>query len=628
MLHSAHVLAARPAAPLSPVALLVLVGMAAVLHVKAGLLPGGFLETGRLLDTDSWTRAQRVLDLWQGAGWFDETLARLNAPQGLSLHWTRPLDVMILLPAKALNAAFGFAPRDAVLLAGAWVCPVLHACCGVAAALAARAVWTGVGPLLAGLLVIGNPAALSYSALGRADHHTLVLLAGLLALGAAARAAAEPGARRAAWWAGAFGGMGVWVSPEALLVAVPVLAGFGVVWVAEGTRGFPGRGAAAQGLRASLGFTLVAMAAVASEHHPSGWLRGEYDKVSAQHVLMGALSAAVFAAVGRLPGGAGRRALAGGSAAAVAACALLALWPQALRASMGGVDAGAAEHLIPDVHEMKPIDLSLAGLLDEAPMMLAAALAASLAFALSIPAWRRNGTLAVAVPLGLALAVTLPAAVRHIRFAVDLAAPAGLLAAGLPGFALGLRRPPLRFAVAFLAVFAAFGVPMLSRLGGSAPDGAAAAEVSGKWEECGAAALEALRRDGGTTPDGGGATAPVLLANTVNLGPELAWRTPFRLVAAPYHRGGEAFVDTAAFFTARDDAQARSIAAKRQVSMVLLCAPPPRESVAETVLLGRLRRGEAPDWMRPVPLPGAPAGVRLFSVLPTHATAAAAAPGG
>ena len=84
------------------------------------------------------------------------------------------VNLLILLPAKALAGVSGLPPRDAVFLAGAWVCPVLHACCAVAAAWAARALWTGVGPLFAGLLVAGNPAALSYSAAGRADHHTPV----------------------------------------------------------------------------------------------------------------------------------------------------------------------------------------------------------------------------------------------------------------------------------------------------------------------------------------------------------------------------------------------------------------------------------------------------------------------
>src|SRR3712207_6467259 len=131
------------AVPVPPaMVLLLLTVLVALVHVKAGLAPDGFLSTRLLSDSDSWLRAQRVLDLWRGAPWFEETIFRLNAPSGLSIHWTRPLDILILLPAQALNAGFGLTPRDAVLFAGAWICPALHVCCAAAAFWAARAVWT------------------------------------------------------------------------------------------------------------------------------------------------------------------------------------------------------------------------------------------------------------------------------------------------------------------------------------------------------------------------------------------------------------------------------------------------------------------------------------------------------
>jgi hypothetical protein len=625
---------AAPAPALSPaLVLLLLIGIVAAKHLTVGLSADGFFATGRLTDTDSWVRVQRVLELWQGAGWFEERTARLNAPTGLSLHWTRPLDVLILLPAQVLAGLFGVAPRDAVLLAGACICPALHAACAVAAAWAASAVWTGLGPLLAGLLVAGSPPVGGYSGFGRADHHTLIVLFALLALGAAVRAAARPGnARGAAWSAGAFAGAGVWVSPEALLAAAPVLAAFGVLWVAEGMRGFSAGGgggggaAAAQGLRASLGFTLVVAPGVVCEHPPSAWLDAPYDKVSTQHVLMGALAASVFAVAGRLSGNAARRAVTGGAAAVTAACVLLLFRPRALQASLAGVDAEAAEHFM-RAAEMEPIPLSLSGLLNDAPMALGAVPAALLALVLAIPSWRREGKLAVAVPLGLALVAALPAAFLHRRFSLDLAAPACLLAAGLPVLALGLRDPLRRAAAAFLAAALVFGVPFLSRLGATEADReAAAAADSVAYEECGTAALSGPFRP--TSAMAGGAAAPVLFVNSINLGPELAWRTPYRVVAAPYHRGGAAIMDTVAFFGATDDNAARAIAARREAALVLVCAPSPREGAEGASLLARLRRGEAPEWLTPVPLPDAPAGVRLFAVQPMAAEVAAGPAGG
>ena len=622
-----------PAPPIEaalPLLALALACLVLTRHVMDGLAPDGFFATGLLVDSDSWTRVQRVLELRQGAGWFEETAPRLGAPSGLSLHWTRLLDVMILLPALTLERAFGFAPRDAVLLAGAWACPVLHAACVAAAVHAARGVWTGTGPVLAGLLIAGNPVVGGYSGFGRADHHTLVLLAELLALGAAVRAATRPDARAAAWWAGAFGGLGVWVSPEALLVAAPVLAGFGLLWVAEGARGLPaagGGGAAGQGLRASLGFTLAVAAGVVCEHPPSGWLGGEYDKVSAQHVLIGGLAAAVFGAAGRVAGGVVRRAVVGGAAAAMAAGVLLLLRPGALHASLASVDDGAAR-LTSMVSEMQPVDLSpFSGLLGDAPLALAAAPAALLALALAVPGWRRDGKLAAAAPLGLALAAALPATLLHRRFAVDLAAPACLLAAGLPLLALRLRRPKLRPAMIVLGMAVTFGTPFLALLGAAVAPDTGPPQEAAALEDCGATALAAFGRHSRPRP-APEPTDPVLLANSINSGPELAWRTPFRVVGAPYHRGGGAIADTLAFFEAADDAAARAIAERRQVALVLICSPWPKEGAAPASLLGRLRRGEAPEWLAPVPLPDAPPGVRLFATRPPRPEAAAPGPGG
>lgn len=619
MVRPAH-LDVQDKAPLGPVALLtLLVGMAAAKHVMVGLQPGGFLHTGLLVDADSWTRALRVLELWQGGGWFDDRVSRLDAPTGLSLHWTRPLDVLILLPAQVLHRVFGWGQREAVLAAGAWICPALHAACAVAAVRAASAVWTGIGPALAGLLVIANPVIGGYSGLGRADHHTLVVLAGLLALGEAMRAAARPEAHGAAWRAGAFAGLGVWVSPEALLFAAPVLAGFGAVWIAGGPPGRAEGNAAAQGLRASLGFAAAAAAGVLSEHAPSAWLAGDYDKVSAQHVLMGALGAAVFAVAARTGGAALRRAAVGGSAAAIALGALLASRPEALLMSLGGVDDAAASiGMVDAVAENQPVDLSFAGLVGETPWLLGVVPAALLTLALAPPVLRREGRLAALAPLGLALAVTLPTALLHRRVAIDLAVPACLLAAGLPGLALRLRRPAPRAAAALLAMALVLCVPFVGVLGTAAAAGdAGTAAPARSTEECGADALAAL--GGGRR----GAADPVLLPNSVNIGPELAWRTPFRLVAGPYHRAGRAVVETVEFFGTADDAAARAIAARRNAAFVLICSPSPDEGGADASLLGRLRRGETPEWLAPEPLPGAPDGVRLFSVLPAAAESSA-----
>src|SRR3546814_18136517 len=69
-------------------------------------------------------RMVRVNELAQGGGWFDDTIARANAPYGDTLHWTRPLDVLLialLWPAGLVAGA-----QQALAIAGLLVSPLLQ----------------------------------------------------------------------------------------------------------------------------------------------------------------------------------------------------------------------------------------------------------------------------------------------------------------------------------------------------------------------------------------------------------------------------------------------------------------------------------------------------------------------
>ena len=51
---------------------------------------------GELADTDCYTRLNRVVQLHETGKWYDPNSPRSNAPFGENLHWTRPLDVLLL----------------------------------------------------------------------------------------------------------------------------------------------------------------------------------------------------------------------------------------------------------------------------------------------------------------------------------------------------------------------------------------------------------------------------------------------------------------------------------------------------------------------------------------------------
>ncbi|WP_158595917.1 hypothetical protein [Oleomonas cavernae] len=204
--------------------------LALLLHWRLAMGPDGPIAAHRLLDTDSYARLMRVEQLWAGKGWYDSTLDRLGAPEGMPIHWTRPLDLLILGPAVAAHAV-GVPIDRAIWWSGMWVCPLLHVLACLIIVWGARALVMREVAWFAGLAMLAQPAVASYGGVGRADHHVLILLCVAACLSAGLWAAKDLHNRRAALIAGLSGGAGVWIGPEAQLVVMPLLAGFGLLWV-------------------------------------------------------------------------------------------------------------------------------------------------------------------------------------------------------------------------------------------------------------------------------------------------------------------------------------------------------------------------------------------------------------
>jgi len=109
-----------------------------------------------------------------------------------------------------------------------------------------------------------------------------------------------------------------------------------------------------------------------------------------------------------------------------------------------------------------------------------------------------------------------------------------------------------------------------------------------------------------TAPTGLGARAR-LIAAPVDNGPELLFRTPHRVLAAPYQRNASGNLDAYDFFAARDATEAHRIAARRDIDLVFFCPgdigmwlpahPGSRHFVDQ------LSVGQVPSWLRPLPLP-------------------------
>jgi hypothetical protein len=606
-------MAQRPQDPPSRIgAALVTFAVLLVAVVNLGGLAGwnAAVLAGRLVDADSYLRLLHLLDLRLGRPWFEDMTSRLGAPEGLLIQWTRPLDLLILLPALAVERIGGVSPREALFLVGMVVSPVLHAAAALAAAWAARAVWGGRAPWYAVLLMVGAPAAATYSALGRPDHHGLIILLLTLGLGATLRAVLPGGGVRAALGAGATFGLAIWVGPEAKLIALPALGGVGLASLLAAD----GRHLAAQGRRAALALAAVIALAMAVEHRPAEWLRVEYDRVALPDPVLALAAAAVFAVAERL--GAeprGRRAAAAGLAAALALALLIALFPGLPRGPLADADPGYLRLFHPIIQENQPLPPFGPGDPREvAGYLSGGALAGLLALALAARATVADGRWPAGLVLALALLAGIAATFGARRFGMDLVPPAAIAGAGLVGLLLQAawpRAPALRAGLATLLFFGGLALPFLA-------DGAARQAATGQEGERIACDWTAMGRwlDAARPLLPAGGRRVVLMASDIFEGPELAWRTPYDIVASPHHRAGAAIEDTFALFGATDPAAARAILARRGVALLLACPSQSYIAMPPGSLGAMLRDGAGPEWLEPIPLPPHLAGFRLLAV--------------
>jgi len=165
-----------------------------------GLSSHADVLAGELWDSDAYMRLVRLEALLDGGEWWQQAVARSNAPLGETLHWARPLDLLLLLGALPLAPWLGLKP--ALFAWGATLSPLLGIACLSLTAWQARRWLPGAAqpPLL--ILFGLQPALAATFSVGRPDHHALLLLAlaaGLAVLqGLALRPCRRAGAGRGA----------------------------------------------------------------------------------------------------------------------------------------------------------------------------------------------------------------------------------------------------------------------------------------------------------------------------------------------------------------------------------------------------------------------------------------------
>lgn len=166
-----------------------------------------------MVDTDAYMRMVRVDMLADGGDWYDQVIHRSNAPFGEELHWSRALDILVIL--LALPFSFFFNHHQALQWSGIIISPVLKMLSLPALFWATRAVLSKKNAFRACVLFLCQAGVFAYYSFSRPDHHSLLFLLFILFLGAALRTLQKPGGFMP-YLLGLVSGLSLWVSVETL----------------------------------------------------------------------------------------------------------------------------------------------------------------------------------------------------------------------------------------------------------------------------------------------------------------------------------------------------------------------------------------------------------------------------
>ncbi|MFQ3671906.1 MAG: hypothetical protein SNJ84_10670 [Verrucomicrobiia bacterium] len=551
-----------------------------------------------LYDPDCYMRLVRVERLVESGAWWDHREPRSFPPEGESSHWTRPLDVLLIVGAAPLVPVMGW--HGALQAWGWWISPVLQMVTVLALWWAFRDLLDGHGRMRMALLLLVQPAIFSTFAAGRPDHHSLILL-GFVVLVGMARRAIRKGVDDVAWVkTGLCAGAGLWVSVE--LVVGAAVVGWAALWpyLAGGDRRALGCGA-----RYFLAMAVMAVAFRLAERSPGDWLEVEYDVLSVVHLtalvvaagLLGLMRLVVgsWGAIGRWAG------LAGAAGGGLAIC--LVSFPGFLQGGLyGDVPKELFENWMRYVNEVQPLLL-----------------------------WRQESLALAVAGLGPVL-VALPVLVGRWRGAQGRAGKTdALFQLMLLLVFVGLSLWQVRW-----MVYAAFSFLPAYTLAMNETIRWVEDRLARRWLPWGRVMVfgaffgfvfvggmldpnRSPEKAGPSIDDSHGALAvwvatlprpeenrPHRVLSVPEVGPAILWHSDAEVVVTPYHRNVEGLLGSYEAFGLRDEKAFVEYLEARGVTLVLVPTRWVKSLMGEGMMMYRLARGEAVGDLRPLELPAGP----------------------
>ncbi len=214
---------------LGPILLILVVALG--VRLEARRTAAVFTDSGVLfIDPDDYMRLYRAREILEGRAGRIDRMPEINWPLGGRLHWTLPMDYLLVAATKIVGPLAGGSPQEQLDRVAAWL-PVAIGGLYLALLMQSLARACGWPPaILVGLLVAVSPPFHRAFALGHPDHHCLLELLFLLAVMRwlpARRADGRGGipSRGAALGSGLCMGLALWVAPQAMAVWLAILVG-------------------------------------------------------------------------------------------------------------------------------------------------------------------------------------------------------------------------------------------------------------------------------------------------------------------------------------------------------------------------------------------------------------------
>jgi len=561
---------------------------------------------------DAFMRLERVNTLVQTGDWYEGHVARAAGEGGADIHWTRPMDMLILGTAAPLMTFMDIS--KAIETAGVAL-PILMSLILVMVCIWAVMPLMQPGNLFSIVLLLAvQPVIQNYFDVGRVDHHMVLAVLTAAVLGCMIRLTSDGRPLRLALIGGMLSGLGLWISLEFLIVFVPVTLGLGLCWL------FLGENWRRANQDFAVGALLLCITAMAIDVAPENWLVPRFDRISIAQLFLVACPVLFWSVMAGFIGHTNKigRRLTGTTVFGIICLGLIFFYfPNLLVGPVAEADPRIGPIWHDKVSEMLPLLGSprmtiLYCLLPFIGVVYGGFVLIGKGHAEHRQMWVRL------LPV---LICTGALALFHMRASLYLAV-VGVIAAGqlleyllnrinahYHGWKKSATGLLVRTAIILGPFFLAFLVGTVSN-GLKSSEAIAAAKQ--KEPKCHIPEIAATLSDDAFIRGRG----ILRFANNLDFGPELIYRTPHYFLAVPYHRNGESIFDAHALLTATDYSRSDEVLQKYAIDYILICPNASsksyfQESESPEVLYNRLLGGTLPDDLTEI---DAPRPWRLFAV--------------